>query len=315
MKKPNLFIVGAPKCGTTSLHEYLSQHPEIFMCPVKEPHYLCSDLHEQADRFHGKKDSFKGIPNDREYLQLFKDAGDRKIIGESTPVYLYSSAAPRLIKKMSPDAKIIIMLREPAEMLYSWHAQLLASGEEDVKSFEKALALEDARKKDERLVPATAWNPFRVQYSEHVRFSKYIRNYLRAFRRENILILFLEDMKKDMPRVYRTVLKFLGVRDTNFVADFSVRNPRTVPKSVFFAKHLKNPPVPVRKLIRALAPLPVRRKLSLFLTSILQKRDFSRINTEKKKRLQKKFLPEVRELDELLHSEGFLPKEKSVIKL
>ncbi|MCP2728272.1 sulfotransferase family protein [Limnofasciculus baicalensis] len=103
MKKPNLFVVGAPKCGTTSMHNYLGQHPEIFMSSPKELHYFSRDI----DCFTGK---IKELYN---YLQLFDSAGNAKYIGESSPEYLYSEVASQQIKELCSDAKIIIMLRNP----------------------------------------------------------------------------------------------------------------------------------------------------------------------------------------------------------
>ena len=78
-KIPNLFIVGAPKCGTTSLHYWLSQHPEIFMSDPKEPFYFCKDLHEEADNLHGYKVNYFKYRDEESYLQIFQNAKNEKI--------------------------------------------------------------------------------------------------------------------------------------------------------------------------------------------------------------------------------------------
>lgn len=130
-KTPNFFIVGAPKCGTTAMHIYLRQHPEIFMPEKKESHFFGSDLNSQY------------FIRDREkYLSLFSEAKDVKRIGEASVWYLYSKQAAYEIKEFSPSASIIIMLRNPVDMLYAQHSQFLYNGNENIASFEDALNAE-----------------------------------------------------------------------------------------------------------------------------------------------------------------------------
>ena len=95
-KKPDFFIVGAPKCGTTSFYHYLRQHPQIFMPDNKEPHYFGSDLKKRSDEF---------IKTEEEYLSLFKDADPSQMTGEASTFYLYSKVAQEEIKSFSPHAK------------------------------------------------------------------------------------------------------------------------------------------------------------------------------------------------------------------
>ena len=128
-RKPDFFIVGAPKCGTTSMFHYLRQHPQIFMPDNKEPHYFGKDLIKMSDEF---------IDNEDEYLNLFKDAKSDQKLGEASTFYLYSKSAYKEIKEYNPDAKIIIMLRNPIDFLHSLHSQLLFSGYEDELDFEIA---------------------------------------------------------------------------------------------------------------------------------------------------------------------------------
>jgi hypothetical protein len=113
LKYPNFFIVGAPKCGTTSLHYWLSQHPEIFMSEPKEPGYFCTDLHEEADNFNNdKKEHFK-YRNKDDYLKIFENHKNKKIIGESSVRYFHSNQAPINIKNRTIKPKIIISIRNP----------------------------------------------------------------------------------------------------------------------------------------------------------------------------------------------------------
>src|SRR5262245_23105956 len=116
--RPNFFIAGAPRCGTTSLWAYLRQHPDIFMC-AKEPHAFGRDLDSNGT---GRFEEFREL--DR-YLRLFEKAGAAKRVGDASPFYLYSRSAPAEIKSFDPEAKIIIVLRNPVDMVYSVYQKQL----------------------------------------------------------------------------------------------------------------------------------------------------------------------------------------------
>ena len=150
--KPNLFIVGQPKSGTTALHQFLGQHPEIYMSSIKEPHFFCADFHLESDRAYGKQ-RFYDFRSESAYLQLFSKAKNVKIAGESSTNYLYSQVAAEKIYNFNPDAKIIIVLREPAQFLYSLHSHYVKFTEENEPDFLTALALETKRQQEETLSP------------------------------------------------------------------------------------------------------------------------------------------------------------------
>ncbi len=140
-RKPDFFIVGAPKCGTTTLYAYLSGHPEVFMPAVKEPNYF---LEGPAQL---------GL-DEPSYLALFRDAGSADRAGEATPMYLYCESSPAKIKAFNPDAQIIIMLRNPVDFMFSLHNhQLQAMHGEDLPRFEEALAAEPERRQGRALPP------------------------------------------------------------------------------------------------------------------------------------------------------------------
>jgi hypothetical protein len=102
--KLNFFIVGAPKCGTTSLYFYLKQHPEIYLPEKKVPHFFCTDFHKEIDEFHGFPKAWN-IRSLEKFHELFKDVGDEKLIGEASTSYLYSSSAAKEIYRYNPAAK------------------------------------------------------------------------------------------------------------------------------------------------------------------------------------------------------------------
>ena len=196
-RKPDFFIVGAPKCGTTSLYYYLRQHPQIFMPEYKEPHFFGKDLNKRSDEF---------IYDEEKYLTLFKNAESDQKIGEASTFYLYSESAPGEIKEFNPNAKIIIMLRNPIDFLHSLHSQLLFSGNENVADFNEALKLEEDRLQGKNL-PENIDMVDKVYYKKHVsRIPEQIQNYIEIFGVENVTILILEDLQTDPASCYKKIL-------------------------------------------------------------------------------------------------------------
>ena len=215
MAKPNFFIVGAPKCGTTSLHEYLQRHPDVFMPFFKEPHFFGSDL--EGSRFR----QFRNKPE--RYLKLFRDARDEKRIGESSPWYLASQRAADEICAYDPAAKIIIMLRNPIDMMYSMWSQFRYSGNEQIAEFEEALAAEADRRAGRRIRRA-AHCITGLYYRHMALFAEQVPRYFERFGRENVQVIIFDDFRSDTPAAYRAVLNFLDLAPQDKMT-FDVRNP------------------------------------------------------------------------------------------
>ena len=213
--KPNFFIVGAPKCGTTSLHEYLQRHPDVFMPFYKEPHYFGSDL--EGSRFR----QFRG--QTERYLKLFRDARGEKRIGESSPWYLFSQRAAEEIHAYDPQAKIIIMLRNPVDMMYSMWSQFRYSGNEQIETFEEALAAEPERRRGQRIRRA-AHCISGLFYRDMARFCEQVPRYFELFGRDNVKVVIFDDFKSDTAAVYRDILEFLDI-DSDFQTTFDIVNP------------------------------------------------------------------------------------------
>ena len=204
-RMPDFFIAGHQKCGTTALYLMLSEHPQIFMPEFKEPRYFAPELrpplvHETPDR-----------PQRLErYLALFADARPDQRAGEASPQYLRSPSAAARIAELNPDARMIVILREPAAFLRSFHMQMVASHEEKEKNFRKAIELEPARR-------ANAGGGFlapQLLYSEHVRYAEQLRRLHASFPAEQVLVLVYEDFRRDNEATVREVQRFLGVDDT-----------------------------------------------------------------------------------------------------
>jgi hypothetical protein len=298
-KIPNLFIVGAPKCGTTSLHYWLSQHPEIFMSEPKEPWFFCSDLHKEADDFAGYKVKYFKYRAKDDYLQLFKNAKQEKIIGESSPRYLYSKEAPKNILKFNSDAKIIIMIRDPIHFIHSWHSQLVNSGFEPIIKFENAINKEKKRKKGS--IPSQTLIPAELLYSKMANFSKQIKNYLSSFSKKQIKIILLDDLKERPKNTFKEVLKFLEVKDINFTPELEVKNCNRKIKSIFMMKFLKSSNYQtIKKPIQKILPKPLRSKIYFKLRdNNIKIKPRKSMDKNLEKQLKKQFKSEVKKLSKI----------------
>jgi hypothetical protein len=249
---PNLFIVGAPKCGTTSLHVYLSQHPRIFMSALKEPRFWSDDLRAQGRAFHrglyrrqvrslsglltlphciwghrrARPEQLLGIERLDHYLSLFREADpDRhRFIGEASPDSMWSVSAASRIASFCPDARIIIMLREPLSYIVSIHREAL-SGKvgEQVNSLERALSLE-AMRRIGKAVPCTARYPFSVCYRLQAHFDDQVQRFMNVFQRNQIHFMLLEDMAEDPTRSLNRVFSFLELTTIASELDLEPRN-------------------------------------------------------------------------------------------
>lgn len=203
MTRPNFFIIGAPKCGTTALAEHLAKHPDIFISSPKEPHYY---LHPDAENFHICK-------SDWHYEMLFKHAGKARAVGEASVWYLYSDYARKAIAREYPDARIIIMTRDPADFVASLHSQLRFVGYEAEPVVATAW-----RRSQEYQIPADlpsleCLNNWRTLYSDLIRFEEFILGWRAAFSKEQILVVPLKLMQKNPRTVYLRILEHLHVED------------------------------------------------------------------------------------------------------
>lgn len=199
-KKPDFFIVGAPKCGTTALDHYLAAHPDIFMAK-KEMHFFGKDLHF-GPRFYRR--------DEEAYLAEFAGRNGQTRAGEASVWYLFSRQAAAEIKAFNPTARIIIMLRNPADMLYSMYYAFCADGNEYLPTFKVALAAEPDRRMGLR-ISRQAYLAQGLVYREIACFTEQVRRYFEAFGRERVLVIIQDDFSADTPGVYRHTLDFLGV--------------------------------------------------------------------------------------------------------
>lgn len=196
---PNLFIVGAPKCGTTAWYEYLRQHPAIFFPDEKEPHYFATDL-----------PGFRTAKSEADYLALYNEAKET-VLGDASVFYLYSTAAAERIAAFNPDARILIFLREQETFLPSLHQQFLYTLDDDVEDFETAWRLSGRRGANE--IPSTCREPRLLDYAAIGRFDEQVKRYLEAFPADRVRVIRFEQWTSSPRQTYREILHFLGVAD------------------------------------------------------------------------------------------------------
>lgn len=264
--KPNFLIIGAMKAGTTSLYYYLNQHPEVFMSPVKEPHFFA---------FEGQTINFRG-PRDQEIMQqmcvtergayeaLFRGVKDEKAVGEASAMYLYYPESAERIKKYNPDMKLIVILRNPVDRAYSSYMHLVRDGREYISDFESALR-EEPRRIAENWVPIWHYQKAGFYYLQ-------LKRYLDVFPKNQIKIyIYEEDLKLRPQQTMRDIFLFLEV-DEDYIPNMEVLyNLSGIPKN----RKLHNFLIysnPIKSLLRLFFPANVRKKV---------------INSIKNKNLQK----------------------------
>jgi hypothetical protein len=202
---PDFLIVGAPKAGTTALHRALAQHPELFLSPVKEPKYfLTGGRRPRPGQGPGDAHSAQEwVWRVEEYRSLFAPAHDRALVGESTPLYLSDAAAMERIRRTVPDAKLIVVLRDPVDRAYSNWMHLWVDGLEPEGDFLTAFRLEDARR-------AAGWAPF-WHYRTLGQYGQQLQHVRSLFPAEQVLVLRYRDLVDDPVWAFGTVWAFLGV--------------------------------------------------------------------------------------------------------
>ena len=238
--KPNFFIVGAPKCGTTALYEYLRPHPNIFMSAIKEPHYFARDL-----------GTYPRIQRADEYAAMFAAANERHLrVGEASVYYLRSTAAIPNIREFNPEARLIAMFRNPVDMVYSFHSQLLYVAEETERDFETAWRLQQRRARGLDLPPRSR-GAFLLQYAELGRFGTQVERLLSVFPPSQVKLILFDDFAASPQAVYDEVIGFLGLPHDGR-SEFPRINDNKRARIDWLRRFARKPPPVLRSAIRGL---------------------------------------------------------------
>lgn len=201
MKKANFFIIGAPKCGTTALSIWLKSHPDIYFSEPKEPCFFNTDIGPRL------------VNDEKEYLKLFLKCPARiEIIGEGSTFYLMSKSAAIDILRFEPKAKIIVMLRNPCDLVVSLHNQELRSFNENIDSFEAAWDAQSDRAVGRR-IPRSCVDPVVLQYEIRARIGSQLEYWISTIPRHQIKVILFDDLCRDPKSIYKQVLEFLALDD------------------------------------------------------------------------------------------------------
>lgn len=289
---PDFFIVGAPKCGTTSLYAVLKSHPAVFFPENKEPMFFNADLsHPHAVR------------SESAYSGLFSGARPDQVCGDASTLYLSSLVAPEAIRQRRPDAKIIILIRDPVEQMYSWYRHLKYWGYENAPSFADAIALQSERHEGHKLPIGNICDNW-LQYEEMASFSRQIDRYRGTFPESQLGVWLLEDLKEVPNETLVDIASFLGL-DSTLVSEHGVPEKNTN-KALRFPVLKRSLQVMraypgLRAFLKATIPVNVRKKLLLGVNKISTRKEKAPpMSPELRLTLRHRMMPEVRRLSEIV---------------
>lgn len=245
---PNLFIVGAPRCGTTSLYHYLASHPDVAMSTQKEPNFLTGVAHDASHW------ALRTLPRDEtEYLALFPDR-PAAVVGEASPSYLWHEASARLIRERSPHARVIVMVRDPVERAFSHYLMGRRFGYFR-RTFRETL---------ERTMtaPTPAWfDPDAHPLVDTGAYAKHVRRFQDALGKEAVLVLTLDELARETSATMARVARFLGIDAAPFAGtrEFAVHEGHREPRGALAPRVFRSEAV---WRLRRLVPAAWRSALS-----------------------------------------------------
>jgi hypothetical protein len=260
MTMPTFMIIGAQKSGTTSLYYHLAQHPEIYMCPVKEPDFFCfshlglprENITVDFEKLNNGRLNHK-IKNIENYKYLFSRIRGEKAAGEASVKYISSPEAAENIGKMIPDVRLIAILRNPVDRAYSEYRFMHGLGVEKASAFARAL---------EKGV---------YDYRAKSFYYQQLKRYYDIFDRGQIAVYLFEDYKSDPAKILKDIYGHIGV-DTGFKADLSAKhNVSRYPAGEGVLRNMFFRPNPIKAVILPLIPRGIRMKLRNGLISAVRR--------------------------------------------
>lgn len=285
---PNTFIIGAPRSGTTSLHNYLGQHPDVFMSRLKEPRYFA--YKNEVVEYQGPADPItfnqSTITDRDEYVDLFREAGSVAVVGETSPIYMYrSDVAAENIQQTVDDPHFIAILRNPVDRAYSDFLNMVRLAREPLLDFETTLDREDERKKKN-------WSPF-YYYVEKGMYACQLEHYYNIFDRSRIKVLLFDQLIEDDQEVMRQIVDFLELEEHTFDLRKAYNRSR-FPKSRLIHNFVSHGV----KLARGPLQGPVWRTINwLRMRNLVD--GTPEMSASVRARLEKTFRPEIEKLQDL----------------
>ena len=279
MNGPNFFIIGAAKCGTTSLHYYLAQHPEIFLTKVKEPHFFDND-----------NEYVKGYDY---YLdRYYKGSETYKIRGEATPNYLHQGekVAGRILQDVGSDLKFVVLLRDPVQRAYSHYQHMVRNGLEQ-RDFNSALDVDKSRSEID------GWYTY---YLDGFYYNQ-LQSWVETFGRERFLFLLSDELSGSPAASLSQIYDFLGVDRDFQISNLSRKNTQGQSRSKLLMKIL-NTQNPIKAIAKAIVPKSRRRNIETFIRKLNTRRIESndKISADIAATLKQAYRNDILQLEELV---------------
>jgi hypothetical protein len=250
MAMPNFLIIGFEKAGTTSVYHYLKQHPQVFVSPTKETNFFVHEGQNPEILPYLRKE-LPVVRSLAAYRALFDEVSEHKAVGEASPLYLADPHAAEQIRHYLPGAKLIALLRDPAERAYSSYWMRVRDGRE-TRSFEQAVEEELAGRLDDSLELESR------HYVDWGLYARHLKVYLSSFDRSQLAIYLFDDLQADPSGLMRELFGFLEV-DDGFIPDTSVRyNASGPPRSRLLRPFLWKSAV--TRTVRRALPGPLSRR-------------------------------------------------------
>lgn len=254
MVMPNFLVIGAPKAGTSALYYYLKQHPEIYMSPVKEPHFFTFENEKINCCGPGDQERLRGTTTSLEdYIKLFDQVSGEIAIGEASTTYLGSIKAPERIKHYLPEVKLIAILRNPVDAGYASFLHLLRDGDETITDFAQALQEEEKRIHQN-------WDGL-WRYKTRGFYYTQVKRYFDLFERDQLQIYRYEDFQQNSVEVLQSIFGFLRV-DESFIPDMSTQYNVSGMPSNQRLNQLMVKPNPLKSTLNLFLPKGFRKALS-----------------------------------------------------
>jgi sulfotransferase family protein len=250
---PQFLVIGAARSGTTALYQHLAEHPGLFLTTPKEPHYFALAGTRPAFTGPGDRQTINrlAVTDPDEYRSLYRAARPDQVRGEASVSTMYYSRAVTRLRDEVPDARLVCMLRDPADRAFSAYGFMRTRGWEPCAAFEEALADEDRR------IDA-GWHHI-WHYTAMGRYGEQLRHVLDLFPREQVLVLRHEDMVADAAAVLGRVHAFLGVPELPPTADPDPH--RSGEPRIKFLSRVISTHHPLKRVVSPLVPLRLRRRL------------------------------------------------------
>jgi hypothetical protein len=246
------FVVGAPRCGTTTIARLLRNHPQLCFSLVKEPHFF-----SQHD-LRGLSEGELRERVEQEYLErFFRPPSAGQIGAEASVSYLYTPEQMEPVLRLWPESRFVIAVRDPMSLLPSLHQRLIYIGDETITRFQDAWAAIPDRTAGRR-IPRNCADPRWLRYDEAGRLGTYVERFFSAVGRERCLVVVFDDLIADPRATYRQILDFVGVESAGPIDVPPARESRQV-RSLWLQRLLKRPPRPLQ---RYLASHQYRRRLN-----------------------------------------------------